>query len=136
MSVLSWQSKKIKRVVRSSFTAETCMCQEHLDWMRTMWEQMTHSDFVLVHCDQWKCVNRRSLVAEVWLPVVVQRCLQSPCLCPCCVCLSTALLSSANTSVHILVTHMRTHLSYDCHFPNTRVGPLVSCKSCVFSISS
>ena len=39
VSVLSWQSKKIKRVVRSSLAAETCSmstCQEHLDWMRTM----------------------------------------------------------------------------------------------------
>ena len=44
VSVLSWQSKKIKRVVRSSLAAETCSmstCQEHLDWMRTMWEHMT-----------------------------------------------------------------------------------------------
>ena len=47
-SVLSWQNKKIKRVVRSSLAAETCSmstCQEHLDWMRTMWEQMTRGDF-------------------------------------------------------------------------------------------
>ena len=60
---------KIKRVVRSSFTAEACSMStwEHLDWMLTKWEQMTHSDFVLVHCDQWKCVNCRSLVADVWL---------------------------------------------------------------------
>ena len=44
VSVLSWQSKKIKRVVRSSQAAEaSCMspCQEHLNWMRTMWAQMT-----------------------------------------------------------------------------------------------
>ena len=34
-------------------------------------------------------------------------CLQSPCWYPCCVCLSTALVSSAYTS--------RTHLPYDCH---------------------
>ena len=50
VSVLSWQSKKIKRVVRSSLAAETCSmstCQEHLDWMRTMWEQMTRGEFVL-----------------------------------------------------------------------------------------
>ena len=50
VSVLSWQSKKIKRVVRSSLAAETCSmstCQEHLDWMRTMWEQMTRGGFVL-----------------------------------------------------------------------------------------
>ena len=39
VSVLSWQSKKIKRVVRSSLAAEASSmstCQEHLDWMRTM----------------------------------------------------------------------------------------------------
>ena len=50
VSVLSWQSKKIKRVVRSSLAAETCSmstCQEHLDWMRTMWEQMTRGDLCL-----------------------------------------------------------------------------------------
>ena len=50
VSVLSWQSKKIKRVVRSSLAAETCSmstCQEHLDWIRTMWEQMTCGEFVL-----------------------------------------------------------------------------------------
>ena len=43
VSVLSWQSKKIKRVVRSSLASETCSMstyQEHLDWMPTMWEQM------------------------------------------------------------------------------------------------
>ena len=27
VSVLSWQSKKIKRVVRSSLAAETCICR-------------------------------------------------------------------------------------------------------------
>ena len=50
VSVLSLQSKKIKTVVRSSLVAQTCSmstCQEHLDWMRAMWEQMTRSDFVL-----------------------------------------------------------------------------------------
>ena len=50
VSVLSWQSKKIKRVVRSSLVAETSSmstCQEHLHWMRTMWEQMTRGEFVL-----------------------------------------------------------------------------------------
>ena len=39
VSVLSWQSKKIKRVVRSSSAAvasSMSTCQEHLDWMRTM----------------------------------------------------------------------------------------------------
>ena len=47
VSVLSWQSKKIKRVVRSSLAAETCsmsICLEHLDLIRTMLEQMTRSD--------------------------------------------------------------------------------------------
>ena len=56
VSVLSWQSKKIKRVVRSSLAAQTCSmstCQEHLDWMRTMWEQMTRSDFVFENYEQF-----------------------------------------------------------------------------------
>ena len=56
VSVLSWQSKKIKRVVRSSLAAETCSissCQEHFDWIRTKWEQMTGSDFVLEKCEQF-----------------------------------------------------------------------------------
>ena len=56
VSVLSWQSKKIKRVVRSSLAAETCSmstCQEHLDWMRTMWEQTTRSEFVLENYEQF-----------------------------------------------------------------------------------
>ena len=55
VSVLSWQSKKIKRVVRRSLAAETCSmstCQEHLDWMRTMWEQMTRGEFVLENYEQ------------------------------------------------------------------------------------
>ena len=50
VSVISWQSNKIKRVVRNSLAAEASSvstCQEHLDWMRTMWEQMTRCDFVL-----------------------------------------------------------------------------------------
>ena len=54
--VLSWQSKKIKRVVRSILAAETCSmstCQEHLDWMRTMWEQMTRGEFVLENYEQF-----------------------------------------------------------------------------------
>ena len=53
---LSWQSKKIKRVVRSSLAAETCSmstCQEHLDWMRTMREQMTRGEFVLQNYEQF-----------------------------------------------------------------------------------
>ena len=56
VSVLSWQSKKMKRVVRSSLAAETCSmstCQEHLDWMRTMWEQMSRGEFVLENYDQF-----------------------------------------------------------------------------------
>ena len=56
VSVLSWQSKKIKRVVCSSLAAETCSmstCQEHLGWMRTMWEQMTRSDFLLENYEQF-----------------------------------------------------------------------------------
>ena len=61
-------------------------------------------------------------------------CLQSPCLYPCCVCLSTALVSSACTSVHILVTHMRTHLPYDSHLSLFHSsGPACVCKSYVFS---
>ena len=28
-------------------------CQEHLDWMRTMWEQMTRGDFVLENNEQF-----------------------------------------------------------------------------------
>ena len=61
-------------------------------------------------------------------------CLQSPCLYPCCVCLSTALVSSTCTSVHLLVTHMRTHLPHDCHLSLFHSsGPAcVLCKSCVF----
>ena len=50
VSVPSWQSKKIKRLVRSSLAAEASSmstCQEHLDWMRMMWKQMTCSEFVL-----------------------------------------------------------------------------------------
>ena len=56
VSVLSWQSKKIKRVVRSSLAAEASSMstyQEHLDWMRTMWEQMTRSEFVLENYEQF-----------------------------------------------------------------------------------
>ena len=42
--ILSWSSKKITRVVRSSLAAETrCMatCMEQLDLVRTLWSQMT-----------------------------------------------------------------------------------------------
>ena len=40
VSILSWSSKKIKWVVRSSSAAETCSTtsrMEQLDWMRTLW---------------------------------------------------------------------------------------------------
>ena len=62
VSVLSWQRKKIKSVVRSSLAAETCSmstCQEHLDWMRTMWEQMTRGDFVLENYEQFLTARPR-----------------------------------------------------------------------------
>ena len=67
VSVLSWQSKKIKRVVRSSLAAETCSmstCQEHLDWMRTMWEQMTRGDFVLENYEQFLTARPSILVTD------------------------------------------------------------------------
>ena len=67
VSVLSLQSKKIKRVVRSSLAAETCSmstCQEHLDWMRTMWELMTRSDFVLEKYEQFLTARLSILVTE------------------------------------------------------------------------
>ena len=67
VSVLSWQSKKINRVVRSSLAAETCSmstCQEHLDWMRTMREQMTRSDFVLENCEQFLTARPSILVTD------------------------------------------------------------------------
>ena len=67
LSALSWQSKKIKRVVRSSLAAETRSmptCQEHLDWMRTMWEQMTRGDFVLEHYEQFLTARPRILVTD------------------------------------------------------------------------
>ena len=72
VSVLSWQSKKIKRVVRSSLAAETCSmstCQEHLDWMRTMWEQMTLSDFVLENYEQFLTARPSILVID-WAKAV------------------------------------------------------------------
>ena len=67
VSVLSWQSKKIKRVVRSSLAAETCSmstCQEHLDWMRTMWEQMTRGEFVLENYEQFLAALPSILVTD------------------------------------------------------------------------
>ena len=53
VSVLSWQSKKIKRVVHSSLVAETCSMSTCQDWMRTMWEQMTRGEFVLENYEQF-----------------------------------------------------------------------------------
>ena len=67
VSVLSWQSKKFKRAVRSSLAAETrsmSTCQEHLDWMRTMWEQMTRSDFVLEKYEQFLTARPSILVTD------------------------------------------------------------------------
>ena len=67
VSVLSWQSKQIKRVVRSSLAAETCSmstCQEHLDWMRTMWEQMTRGEFVLENYEQFLMARPSILVTD------------------------------------------------------------------------
>ena len=67
VSVLSWQSKKIKRVVRSSLAAEASSmstCQEHLDWMRTMWEQMTRSEFVFENYEQFLKARRSILVTD------------------------------------------------------------------------
>ena len=67
VSVVSWQSKKIKRVVRSSLVAQTCSmstCQEHLDWMRTMWEHMTRSDFVLEKYEQFFTARPTILVTD------------------------------------------------------------------------
>ena len=67
VSVLSWQSKKIKRVVRSSLAAETCSmstCQEQSDWMRTMWEQMTRGEFVLENYEQFLKTRPSILVTD------------------------------------------------------------------------
>ena len=67
VSVLSWQSKKNKRVVRSSLAAETSSmqtCQEHLDSMRTMWEQMTRSEFVLENYEQFLTARPSILVTD------------------------------------------------------------------------
>ena len=67
VSVLSWQSKKIKRFVRSSLAAEASSittCQEHLDWMRTMWKQMTHSEFVLENYEQFLKARSSILVTD------------------------------------------------------------------------
>ena len=67
VSVLSWQSKKIERVVRSSLAAEASSmstCQEHLDWMRTMWEQMASREFVLENYEQFLKARPSILVAH------------------------------------------------------------------------
>ena len=67
VSVLSWQSMKIKMVVRSSLAAETCCmstCQEHLDWMRTLWELMTRSGIVLENYEQFLTARPSILVTD------------------------------------------------------------------------
>ena len=67
VSVLSWQSKKIKRVVRSSLAAEASSmstCQEHLDWMRTMSDQMTRSEFALENYEQFLKARPSMLVTD------------------------------------------------------------------------
>ena len=67
VSLLGWQSKKIKRVVRSSLAAETCSmstCREHIDWMRTMWEQMTRRYFVLEKYEQFITARPSILVTD------------------------------------------------------------------------
>ena len=46
--------KKIKRVVRCSLAAETssmATCMEQLDWMRTLWSQMTTAEFSMDNYD-------------------------------------------------------------------------------------
>ena len=50
ISILSWSSKKIKRVVRSSLAAQTSSmapCLEQLAWMRPLRSQMTTVEFLL-----------------------------------------------------------------------------------------
>ena len=39
-------------------------CQEHLDWMRTMWEQMTRSEFVLENYEQFLKARPSILVTD------------------------------------------------------------------------
>ena len=39
-------------------------CQEHLDWMRTMWEQMTRSEFVLENYEQFLTARPSILVTD------------------------------------------------------------------------
>ena len=67
VSVLSWQNKKIKRVVRSSLAAEASSmstCQEHLELMRTVWEQMTRCEFVLENDEQFLKARPSILVTD------------------------------------------------------------------------
>ena len=67
VSVLSWQSKKNKRVVRSSLAAEASSmstCQGHLDWMRTVWAQMTNSEFVLKSYEQFLKARPSILITD------------------------------------------------------------------------
>ena len=67
VSVLSCQSKKIKRVVRSSLAAEASSmstCQEHLDWICTMWEQMTRSEFVFENYERFLKARPSILVTD------------------------------------------------------------------------
>ena len=39
-------------------------CQEHLDWMRTLWEQMTRGDFVLENYEQFLTARPSILVTD------------------------------------------------------------------------
>ena len=39
-------------------------CQEHLDWMRTMWTQMTSSDFVLENYEQFLKARPSILITD------------------------------------------------------------------------
>ena len=39
-------------------------CQEHLDWMRTMWEQLTRNEFVLENYEQFLKARPRNLVTD------------------------------------------------------------------------
>ena len=64
VSVLSWQSKRIKRVVHSSLVAETCSMSTCQDWMRTMWEQMTRGEFVFENYEQFLTARPSILVTH------------------------------------------------------------------------
>ena len=39
-------------------------CQEHLDWMRTTWEEMTRGDFVLENYEQFLTARPSILVTD------------------------------------------------------------------------